>query len=157
MLIECYLKFKGLIGQGNNTRKSLVDKIAVEFNKPANIKVTGEQFVRKYKKMETKQKVIEGNNRQTWKCHKEMEQCIDDKAGVTPTYKHDSGCNTSLSAHSHSPQTIYDISYTENDSLDSEDVKGKTAVDPELRQRWQMKRKRKSVLSAEMLRFFRDY
>lgn len=65
MLIECYLKFKGLIRQGNNTKKGLVDKIVVEFNKPANINVTGEQCVRKYKKMETKHTVIVGNNRQT--------------------------------------------------------------------------------------------
>lgn len=42
--------------------------------------------------------------------------------------------------------------------MDSEDIKGKTAVDPESKQRRQMKRKRKSHSSAsEMLGFLRDY
>ena len=33
LLIESYLKLKDLIGQGNNTKKGLFDKIAVAFNK----------------------------------------------------------------------------------------------------------------------------
>jgi hypothetical protein len=70
LLIESYLKFKGLIGQGNNTKKGVFDKIAVEFNKHADIKVTGEQCLRKWKKLETKQKEIEDNNRQTGRAHK---------------------------------------------------------------------------------------
>ena len=41
LLIESYLKFKVLIGQGNNTKKGVFDKIADEFNKHADIKVTG--------------------------------------------------------------------------------------------------------------------
>lgn len=88
LLIESYLKFKGLIGQGNNPKKGVFDKIAVEFNKRVDIKVTGEQCLRKWKKLETKQKEIEDNNSQTgrahktWKFHKEMEQCIGDKASV---------------------------------------------------------------------------
>ena len=49
MLIEIYLKFKGLIGQGNNTKKDVFDKIADEFNKHADIKGTGEQCLRKWK------------------------------------------------------------------------------------------------------------
>ena len=155
---------KGLIGQGNNTKKGLFDKIAVEFNKHADIKVTGEQCLRKWKKLETKQKEIEDNNRQTgrvyktWKFHKEMEQCIGDKASVKPTFKFDSGSSASSSAPSHSPLTTDDSSYAKNDSVDSKDVKGKTAVDPESKQRREMKRKRKSLSSAsEMLGFLREY
>ena len=130
-------KFKGLIGQGNNTKKGAFDKIAAEFNKHADIKVTGEQCLRKWKKLETKQKEIEDNNSQTgrahksWKFHKEMKQCIGNKASVRPTFIFDSGSSASSSARSHSPQTID----AENDSLDSEEVKGKTAVDPESNQR----------------------
>ena len=66
----------------------MFDKIAVELNKHADIKITGEQCLRKWKNLETKQKEIEDNNRQTgrahktWKFHKEMEQCISDKATV---------------------------------------------------------------------------
>ena len=43
-----------------------------------------------------------------------------DKASV----RFDSGSSTSSSARSHSPQTIDDSSNAENDSVDSEDVKG---------------------------------
>ena len=142
----------------------MFDKIAAEFNKHVDIKVTGEQCLRKWKKLETKHKEIEDNNSQTgrahktWKFHKEMEQCIGDKATVRPTFTFDSGSSASSSARSHSPQTIDDSSDAENDSVDSEEVKGKTAVDPESKQGRQMKRKRKSHSSAsEMLWCLREY
>ena len=64
LLIESYLQFKGLIRQAN-TKKSVFDKIAAEFNKHADIKVSGEQCLRKWKKLESKQKEIEDNNKQT--------------------------------------------------------------------------------------------
>ena len=80
-----------------------------------------------------------------------MEQCVGDKASVRPTFTFDSSSSASSSARSHSPSTFDDNSDTENDAVDSEDVKGKRAVDPESKQRWQMKRKRKSHSSA-----FRD-
>ena len=158
LLIESYLQFKGLIGQAN-TKKSVFDKIAAEFNKHADIKVSGVQCLRKWKKLESKQKEIEDNNKQTgrahktWKFHKEMEQCIGDKASVRPVFTFDSGSSTSSSTCSQSPQTIDDISNAEigSDSVDSEDIKGKTAVDPKLGQR-KMKWKRKSYSAAsEML------
>ena len=40
--IESYLKFKGLIGQGNNTKKGVFAKIADESNTHTDIKVTEE-------------------------------------------------------------------------------------------------------------------
>lgn len=164
LLIESYLQFKGLIGQAN-TKKSVFDKIAAEFNKHSDIKVSAEQCLRKWKKLESKQKGIDDNNKQTgrahktWKFQKEMEQCIGDKASVRPVFTFDSGSCTSSSTHSPSPQTIDDISDAENasDSVDSEDLKGKTAVDPMLGQR-KMKRKRKSYSSAsEMLLYLKEY
>lgn len=88
-----------------------------------------------------------------------MEQCIGDKASVRPVFTFDSGSSTSSSTRSQSPQTIDDISDAENasDSVDQEDIKGKTAVDPKLGQR-KMKRKRKSYSSAsEMLVFLKEY
>ena len=135
--IESYLQFKGLIGQAN-TKKSVFDKIAAEFNKHVDIKVSGVQCLRKWKKLESKQKEIEDNNKQTgrahktWKFHKEMEQCIGDKASVRPVFTFDSDSTTCSSTRSQSPQTIDDISHSENasDSVGSEDIKGKTAADP---------------------------
>lgn len=58
MLIEIYLKFKGLIGQGNNTKKGVFDKIADEFNKHADIKGTGEQCLRKWKNWKQNKKKL---------------------------------------------------------------------------------------------------
>ncbi|CAH3194650.1 unnamed protein product [Porites evermanni] len=149
LLIESYLQFKGLIGQAN-TKKSVFDKIAAEFNKHADIKVSGEQCLRKWKKLESKQKEIEDNNKQTgrahktWKFHKEMERCIGDKASVRPVFTFDSGSSTSSSTRSQSPQTIDDISDAENAS----DLLGQR----------KMKRKRKSYSSAsEMLVFLKEY
>ena len=104
----------------------MFDKIAAEFNKHADIKVTGEQCLRKWKKLETKQKEIEDNNRQmgrvhkTWKFHKEMEQCIGHKASVRPTFTFDSGSSASSSARSHSPQTLGTLS-TDNEGDDDDE------------------------------------
>lgn len=63
----------------------------------------------------------------------EMKQCIGDKASVRPIFTFDSDSSASSSTRSHSPQTIDDSSDAENDSVDSKDVKGKTAVDPKRR------------------------
>ena len=80
-----------------------------------------------------------------------MEQCIGDKAlSVRPTSTFDSGSSASSSARSHSPQTVDDSSDAENGSVDFED--------PGLKQRRQVKRKRKLHSSAsEMSRFLREY
>ena len=43
LLIKSYLKLKDLIGQGNNTKKGLFDKIAVEFNKRETLCARGVQ------------------------------------------------------------------------------------------------------------------
>lgn len=58
--IENYLQFKGLIGQAN-INESVLNKIGAEFNKHADIKVSGEQGLRKWKKLKSKQKEIEDN------------------------------------------------------------------------------------------------
>ena len=80
-----------------------------------------------------------------------MEQCIGDKAlSVRPTFSFDSGSNASSSARSHSPQTVDDSYDAENDSVDFED--------PGLKQRRQVKSKRKSHSSASViLGFLMEY
>ena len=72
LLIVSYLKFKGLFGKPNNMKKSVFHKIALELNKHSDIKVhvTGEQCLRKWKKLETKQKEIDDNKKQTRRTHK---------------------------------------------------------------------------------------
>lgn len=49
LLIESYLQFKGLIGQAN-TKKSVFDKIAAEFNKHADIKIIRRAVLKKVEK-----------------------------------------------------------------------------------------------------------
>ena len=45
--IENYLQFKGLIGQAN-IKETVLNNIGAEFNKYAEIKVSGEQGLRKW-------------------------------------------------------------------------------------------------------------
>ena len=59
LLIESYLQFKGLIGQAN-TKKSVFDKIAAEFNKHADIKIIRRAVLKKVEKTGIKTK---GNRR----------------------------------------------------------------------------------------------
>ena len=92
LLIECYHKFKHLFGRAQQTKKKIFDQIAGEFNSQADIFVTGEQCLRKWKKMESKQKEVEDNNnktgnaKKTWKFHKEMEECIGENPNIKPVY-----------------------------------------------------------------------
>ena len=48
---------------------------------------------------------------------------------IFPMFTFDLGSSASSSARSHSPPTIDDSSDAENDSVDFEDLKGKTAFD----------------------------
>ena len=70
LLIERYLKFKGLIEQRNNTEKGVFDKLADDFNKHADVKSNKRAVLKKVEKLETKQKEIEDSNRQTGRAHK---------------------------------------------------------------------------------------
>ncbi|CAH3196084.1 unnamed protein product, partial [Porites evermanni] len=72
LLIESYLQFKGLIGQAN-TKKSVFDKIAAEFNKHADIKVSGEQCLRN--KQEEHIKL--GNSTRKWSSALVIKQVSD--------------------------------------------------------------------------------
>ena len=167
LLFECYQKLKGLLGKPNNTKKSVFNKIAEEFNLRSDLVVTGEQCLRKWKKLEAKHKEIEDNNKQTgrarktWKFQKEMEECIGGNASVRPVFTFDTGSrssSTSVSSPSSSAEIDDDGSDDDDgsESFDSGD-KGKRPVSSKVEQR-KVKRKRKSHSSAsEMLEFLREY
>ena len=165
LLIESYQKFKDLMGKANITKKSVFDKIAKEFNKHSDLRVTGEQCLRKWKKLETKQKETEDNRQtgratQTWKFHKEMEECIGSNANVTPVFTFDTGSSSSSSALSGSSQMDDDDDGSDDNasgSVDSRD-KGKMVLSSNAGERKSVKRKRKSRSSAsEMLQFLKEY
>ena len=168
LLCECYQKYKGLLGKPHHTKKSVFNKIAQDFNQRSDLVVTGDQCLRKWKKMETKHKEIEDNNKQTgrarktWKFQKEMEQCTGGNASVRPVFTFDTGSrssSTSVSSPGSSAEIDDEGSDVDNisESLDCGD-KGKTAVSSKLEQRQSVKRKRKSHSSAsEMLEFLREY
>ena len=168
LLFKCYQKLKGLLGRPNNTKKSVFNKIAEEFNLCSDLVATGEQCLRKWKKLKTKHKEIENNNKQTgrarktWKFQKEMEECIGGNASVRPVVTFDTGsCSflTSVSSPSSSAE-IDDDGSDDDDGSESFDTgdKGKRPVSSKVEQRKSVKRKRKSHSSAsEMLEFLREY
>jgi len=65
LLIKCYQKFKDLMGKASIMKKSVFNKITEEFNMHSNLKLTGEQCLRKCKKLETKRKEVKDDDRQT--------------------------------------------------------------------------------------------
>ena len=65
LLISSYSKFKHLFGKGKTTKKEVFVKIAMQFNSISEKRVTADQCLRKWSKLEIKQKEIEDNNKQT--------------------------------------------------------------------------------------------
>lgn len=152
LLIECYLKYKDQLGKPQQTKKKVFEKIAEEFNRTSDVVVSGDQCLRKWKKLDLKQKEIEDNNsrtgreKKTWKFHKEMEDCLGvDNASVKPvfTFETSGGYSSSSSSRPCTPSHV-----NSEDGCSSQ-------KDP---QKKQHKRKRKSGSSAsEMIEFLKDY
>ena len=78
LLFECYQKLKGLLGKSNNTKKSVFNKIAEEFNLRSDLVVTGNSAWKSGKnwKQSTKrskitiskqvERVKHGNSKRKW-------------------------------------------------------------------------------------------
>lgn len=149
LLISSYSKFKDLFGRGKTTKKEVFNKICAEFNAISDHKVTVEQCMRKWAKLEIKLKEIEDNNNQTgrarksWKFQEDMTECI----GVSPKIKPGFTFDTSSSSNSGTNQ------------CDSDGEEGDTDGDEERKKKVKMPRKkRKSKSSAgEMLEFLQSY
>jgi len=62
VLIENYNHFKHLFKRGKATKKNVLQKIADCFNETATVKVSGNQCLTKWLKLEAKFKEIEDNN-----------------------------------------------------------------------------------------------
>ena len=81
--IKCYLQYKDLLKNAKYTKKKVFDKIAEKFNSISDV-VTIDQCLRKWKKLELKQKEIEDNNNKTRREQKKMEDCIGGNPSVKP-------------------------------------------------------------------------
>ena len=81
LLIITYADNKHMFG-GEATKKDVFEKIAEQFTKISSRVVTGEQCMRKWGKITSKQKEIEdhnnksGNDKKTWKFYDELSGCL---------------------------------------------------------------------------------
>ena len=89
LLITTYADNKHRFG-GKATKKDVFEKIAEQFTKTSGRLVSGEQCMRKWGKITSKQKEIEdhnqktGNSKKTWKFYDELSECLAKDATVNP-------------------------------------------------------------------------
>ena len=156
LLIENYVHFKHLFKKGKTTKKDVFQKIADRFNEISTVKVSGDQCMRKWLKLEAKFKEIEDNNnltgraKKSWKFYEDLEEAIGDSPKVNPAYTYDFvDGKPPLSLNVHNSESDED-SDAEDDEIGSTEKRVKT-----LNSR---ARKRKSHSSAaEMLSFLHSY
>lgn len=161
LLISCYSKFKNLLGHGKTTKKEVFAKTCTEFNSISEQKVTAEQCMRKWSKLEIKQKEVEDNNKQTgrtrklWKYHDDMTECMGLSPKINPGFTFDtSSCGSSSTSQSNNDDD-------DPQSQDQSDGSGDESQEDGQRRKKRAKlprRKRKSNSSAaEMLQFLQSY
>ena len=89
LLITTWAEHKHMFGS-KATKKEVFDKIAEQFRKISGRLVTGEQCMRKWGKITSKQKEIEnhnkktGNDKKSWKFYEELSKCLANNATVNP-------------------------------------------------------------------------
>ena len=155
LLIGSYMKFKDEFGK--SSKKKIFEKIAQEFNLHSDLIVTVDQCLRKWKKLESKQKEVEDNNsktgraKKTWKYYQEMEECVGENPNVKPVFIYEASSSSSMSGCSSQVNENLSSSDSEDGEGDGTNSKGKS-------QQKRVTRKRKSRSSAaEMIEFLKDY
>ena len=84
-----------LFKKGKTTKTDVLQKIADRFNETSTVKVSGDQCLRKWLKLEAKFKEIEDNNnltgraKKSWKFYEDLEEAIGDSPKVNPAYTYD--------------------------------------------------------------------
>lgn len=108
MLICCWKENKSFCCNGKSTKKEVSAKIATDFNAKSDLKVSGIQCLRKWAKLEAKQKEIvdhnnkSGNGTRTWKYYAQMEDCIGGQCSVNPTFTLKSSSSSVISDYGES-------------------------------------------------------
>ena len=157
LLMVCWSDHKHLFG-GKTRKKDIFEKIAKAFNEKSKRIVSGEQCMRKWNKMVTRQKEIQdhnnksGNDRKTWKYYEELSQCLSEEASINPVCTMESSLEVQNDNH-----------------LEDEELDGNTS-DPDstsnvgcsfLTSKKEKKRCRKRPASrssaTEMLKFLKGY
>jgi len=84
-----------LFKKGKTTKTDVLQKIADRFNETSTVKVSGDQCLRKWLKLEAKFKEIEENNnlkgraKKSWTFYEDSEEAIGDSPKVNPAYTYD--------------------------------------------------------------------
>ena len=145
------------------TKKEVFDKIAEQFRKISGRLVTGEQCMRKWGKITSKQKEIEdhnkktGNDKKSWKFYEELSECLANDATVNPV------CTMESNVQVDEPTSVNRNSNEQSDNeSSSESLTGETCSDSSgKRSKASTKRFRKKPRSrssaAEMLDFLKCY
>ena len=140
----------------------MFEKIAKQFFKACGRFVTGEQCLRKWGKITSKQKEIEdhnnksGNDKKTWKLYNELSKCLAKDATINPV------CTMESSVHEQSADnqsSTSSCSITGSGKLSDESSSESTLDEPCNTSKKKRCRKRpKSRSSAsEMLEFLKSY
>ena len=150
MLICCWKENKSFFGNGKSTKKKVFEKIATDFNAMSDLKVSGIQCLRKWAKLEAKQKeIVDHNNKsrngtRTWKYYTQMEDCIGGQCSVNPTFTLESSSSSVISE------------YGESSSEDD----GNLCATPNKKKapsKRPSKKRRSRSSASEMLEFLREY
>lgn len=150
MLICCWKENKSFFGNGKTTKKEVFEKIATDFNAKSDLKVSSMQCLRKWAKLEAKQKEIidhnnkSGNGTRTWKYYAQMEDCIGGQCSVNPTFTLESSSSSVIS------------DYGESSSEDD----GNLCATPNKKKapsKRPSKKRRSRSSASEMLEFLREY
>ena len=161
-VITVYGEFKHLFAKGKNTKKDIFAKIAAAFNEKSIEKVTADQCMRKWSKLEMKLKDVDdhnkmtGRDRKSWKFHSEMTACMGSSPKINPAVTIDTSSIGATASGSSSSSSCSKTDSTGHDGSDADS--SEEAAGPRAKKAKFPTRKRKSKSSAaEMLSFLQSY
>ena len=162
LLITVYGEFKHLFAKGKNTKKDIFAKIAAAFNEKSIEKVTADQCMPKWSKLEMKLKDVDdhnkmtGRDRKSWKFHSEMTACMGSSPKINPAVTIDTSSIGATASGSSSSSSCSKTDSTGHDGSDADS--SEEAAGPRAKKAKFPTRKRTSKSSAaEMLSFLQSY
>ena len=170
LLITTWSDHKHLFG-GKATKKDIFERIAEAFTKESGRRVTGEQCLRKWGKLVSKQKEIEdhnnksGNCKKSWKFYEELAQCLARDATVKPAYTMESSlhledregkADCSSTSESDAGESRLESVIQPACTSESSDSCGKRTKNESPKKRYR-KKPRSSSSASEMLEFLKQY
>lgn len=157
--MACWSDHKHLFG-GKSRKKVIFDKIAIAFNEKSNRIVSGDQCIRKWNKMVSKQKEIEdhnnksGNDRKTWKYYDDLSKCLCEGASINPVCTMESSLHVQSGSHTEDEEFGND---NPDDALDNSSIVDGSSLAPTKGKRRCRKRPTSRSSAVEMLNFLQEY